>query len=866
MFRSMKLLERQELIDELQSLLRDAQRGSGRVVAVSGEAGVGKTTLVRAFADLAGEKVRVLWGACENLATPEPLGPLQEIARSSGWDLDEAIAHGGRLAAFSAAIEVFNQASATNLLVIEDLHWADDATIDFVRFLGRRIGGSRILLAFTARSDEPAARARLRRSLADIPADNVARIKVPLLTEAAVVDLASGGGFNGEEIYRLTAGNAFFVTELIRGTSGGDLPASVNDAVLVRADRLPAAARALLDVVSIFPRRVEMVLVSAMLGRDCLAEVEECVEAGMLTVANEACSFRHEVARRAIESALASGRRRNLNAAALGVLRKTGAAATRLAHHAAEANDAAAIREYTAVAGEEASRLGAHREAVEHFRVALAHASTFELGERLHLYERFAFECHLVGHTKEAIKAQKAALDLQRATGDVLREGDSLRWLSRLNYLDGNRIDADKFGQEAVELLEKHPVGPELAMAYSNRSHLAMLANSTNEAIAWGDKAIALASPQAFDRPDILCTVFNNIGSALQWRDADRARGLLDRSLEIALANDFPEHAARTYTNRGWLEVNLLADDKAKDWLDAGITYCIERDLDTWRDYMRAWLAEVHLRQGRWNEAATAAQQVLANDDAVPLARYPANLVLAKLCTRRGDPIAHLLTTLTEYLETGMELQRLAPYAALMAERAWLGLDDRDTAIDLLDKAASMATDVRAIPEIFQWRLMLGDATGCGTAPDMPPPYGALLAGDWRSAAQSWEKLGAPYEQGLSLMKGDGEAQRDALDLFEALGASPACNRVRGLLREGGIRIVPRGPRATTRANPWGLTKRQIDVLKLIDKGWSNDRIAEGLFISSKTVDHHVSAILGKLEAKSRGEAASMARNGGLLM
>jgi len=862
----MTLLERQNLIDRLQALLADAMRGNGRVAALSGEAGIGKSALVRAFADLAADNIRVLWGACEDLVTPEPLGPLREIARSADWNLDGAIRQGGRLAAFSEARDVFDQAGKASLLVIEDLHWADDATVDFIRFLGRRIANAHILLVLTARDDVQQGRARLRRSLADIPADNVVRIDVPLLTEAAVTDLAFAAGLDAAAIYRLTAGNAFYVTELVRGAGSAILPASVNDAVLSRADRLSATARNVLDAVSIFPRRAEIAFVSAMLERECLAEIEECAAAGMLTTAGEACSFRHEVARRAIEGVLSPGRRRTLNAKALAVLRDGGAAATRLAHHAREAHDSAAVRKYAPIAGQEASRLGAHREAVDHFRTALAHANTFGLDERAALYERFAFECHLVGRTKEAISAQRSALELHRATGDRTREGDSLRWLSRMSYLDGNRIEADRFGQQAVALLEALPAGAELAMAYSNLSQLAMLGTAQDEAVTYGSKAIALAEPAALNKPEIICHALNNVGAALQWRDPERARRQLDRSLEIALANNFSEHAARTYTNRGWLEYNLLADVEAKVWFDAGIAYCIERNLDTWRDYMRGCLAEVHLRQGRWDDAAATAHLVLANDDAAPLARYPANLALAKLRTRRGDPADDLLIELAGFLETGMELQRLAPYAALMAERAWLKLFDREAAIALLGRAKLLAPDVRMIPEILWWQRLLGVDTGTLDTSDMLRPYDLIFAGDGQAAARHWQGLGSQYEQALSLLEGGHEAQRSALQLFEGLGATAARARMRDLLRLEGVRIAPRGPRATTRSNPWGLTTRQIDVLRLIDQGRSNSQIASTLFISAKTVDHHISAILDKLDARSRGEAAAIARNSRLIL
>lgn len=861
----MTLLERQSLIDQLDVLLAEAVRGHGRVVAIKGEAGVGKSALVRAFADSAAGTAQILWGACEDLATPEPLGPLQEIARGINWDLQASIRQDGRLATFSEAVEVFGRAGKVSLVVIEDLHWADDATLDFVRFLGRRIATSRILLLLTSRGDEAQARTRLRRALADIPSHSVTRIDVPLLSEAAVAILARSAGCEPAAIHRLSAGNAFYVTELIRSPDGVTLPASVTDTVLARIDRLPPAAREVLEVVSIIPRRAELALVDAVLQRQSASDIEECVAASMLTISDDTCAFRHEVARRAVLEALPLQRRRTLNARALQALGQDNAAVTRLAHHAQEANDPVAIRTYAPIAGKEAARLGAHREAVEHFRAALTFANTFNLVERLDLYERFAFECHLVGRIKDALAAQKSALELYQAAGDCLREGDSLRWLSRLSYLDGNRSDADMYGELAAELLEPLPPGAELAMAYSNLSQLAMLANQPDAAADYGARAIALAEPGALDRPDILCHALNNVGSAAQWRDPGYARQQLDRSLQIALANGFPEHAARTYTNRGWLEFQQLADADAVTWLEAGIAYCIENDLDTWRDYMRAWLAEAHLRQGRWDEAAATAHLVLANEDAAPLARYPANLALAKLRTRRNDPADDLMQALAGYLETGLELQRLAPYAVLMAEQAWLGLAPQEAAAALLDKARSMATDTTMTAEVVCWQQRLGVDAKIPNMPAAPEPYRLMLAGNWDAAARAWQHLAAPYEQALALLKGDHAAQRQALEIFDHLGATAASARVRDLLRLEGVRPSRHGPRASTRSNSWGLTSRQIDVLKLVDGGLSNGQIADKLFISPKTVDHHISAILDKLDARSRGEAAAIARSSGLI-
>ncbi len=516
----MQLIERQDLIERLRALVLDAALGRGRVVAVRGEAGVGKSALVRALAEWveAGAEARMYWGACEALSTPEPLGPMLEIAAGLGWDLRSAIGRHGRTFAFSEMIQFLGQRDGVTLLVVEDLHWADEATVDFIRFLGRRIAGSRVILLLTTR-DDSSARAILRKALSDIPPENVVRIDVPLLTERAVSALAAAGNCDAAAIYRLTAGNAFYVAELIRNGGSNELPASVMDAVLARADRLSAQAREALDVISIFPRRAEVQLINVLLGRNAFSMIEECEAQGLLMPTDGACAFRHEVARRAIEGALSLARRRMLNASALQLLSDGEAAATRLAHHAREANDATAIRIYAPLAGEEATRLGAHREAAEHFATALAHADSFAIAERVVLYERFAFECHLVGRTKDAIGAQTVALELHRLAGDRRREGDGLRWLSRLSYLDGRRGDADRYGREALMVLESLAPGAELAMAYSNQSQLAMLAGDADMACHYGEKAVTLVADAALDRPDILCHAHNNMGAAMVWRD-----------------------------------------------------------------------------------------------------------------------------------------------------------------------------------------------------------------------------------------------------------------------------------------------------------------------------------------------------------
>ncbi|UVK41470.1 LuxR C-terminal-related transcriptional regulator [Mesorhizobium sp. AR10] len=861
------LLERQTQLEQLDGLLVEAARGRGRVAALAGEAGAGKTALVEAFIDRVGPGARILRSACEDLSIPDPLGPLYDLAREAQWALPQAIDNlqGQRLPLFSDALEIFETKAQPSLLVIEDLHWADDATLDFVRFLGRRIVNTHILLLVTARNDRSDAQMRVRRALGEIPASSVARIDVPLLSEAAVLSLAGAAGRDGDAIYRATAGNAFFVTELLCAENETALPASVRDAVLARAERLSVGARSMLDAVSVFPRRADAWALQGLCGVASAGQLAECVSAGLLEDMGDGYAFRHEIARRAVEMMLTTTHRRQFNQRALAALLENGdVSAGRLVHHAVEAHNLEAVRELAPIAAREASRVGAHRDAVGYYEVALRQADSLPMENRAALYEKYAFECHLIGRIDEAIEAQGHARLLHQAQGNKAKEGDSLRWLSRLAYLTGDRKAADVFGEQAVALLETVPAGAELAMAYSNLSQLAMLAEKLDETLMLGEKAVSLA--EAMNRPDIVCHALNNIGAAEQWLDLASGRLHLARSLEIALEQNFQEHAARAFTNSACSEMNQLRFNEAQAFLDRGIDYCVENDLVTWRDYMRGVLAQLLLRQGRWEEAATEALDVLSSGQAALLVRYPAVVALAKLRMRHGDPAAEpLFAEMTQFLEKGTELPRLVPYAALMAEQAWLGQADNDEALQLIDLAENLSPTRAVFGELATWRQLLAPGRDPGDTSGMAAPYRLLLDGDWRAAAALWADLNAPYERGLALAQGDEPAQRSALEIFESLGARPVAQHVREMMRRNGVNHIARGPRRTTRANQAGLTQRQMEVLQLIERGFSNKRIAEHLTISPKTVDHHVSAVLGKLEAVSRGEATAAARDSGLI-
>jgi DNA-binding CsgD family transcriptional regulator/tetratricopeptide (TPR) repeat protein len=862
----MVLLERETQLGLLEDALAKTARGRGRTIAISGEAGAGKTTLVQAFADQAGERAWILRSACEDLSIPDPLGPLHELGRHAGWTLPERDDDGqSLLSLFYSALDVFTTGPLPSLLVIEDLHWADNATLDFVRFLGRRLHEQRVLLLLTTRNDESEGQRRLRRALADIPVDDILRIDVPLLTQDAVAMLSAEAGLDGRAVYRATAGNAFFVTELLRSDGRYDPPPNVLDAVLARAERLSGGARAVLSAASIFPRRVETAVLEALCGERDPRFLTECLSTGMLIDLGDGYAFRHEIARHAIEVALPASTKRALNASALAILRAdSDTPLARLVGHALEAQNITAVRELAPITARQAALVGAHREALQHYQTALDYAEDLAATDRADLLERYAYEAYLVGNIKPAITTGLSALQLHRSLGNRLREGDCLRLLSRISYFAGDRKSADVYGREAMAILEAMPPGPELAMAYSNQSQLDMLEAKVDSVLRYGEKAIALAEIEG--RLDIVCHALNNIGTAEAWIDAESARRHLEQSLEMAVRLDLEEHAARAYLNRGWVEVNLLCFQAAESVLLSGIDYCVARDIDPSRDYMRGWLAELRLRQGCWDEARQIADQVLDNVNTTSFSRQPALAVRMKLALRRGEAgVEDSLREAWQFLERGMEPQRLAPLAMIKAERAWLGLDETDEALRLLNHCIEGTTTRAVFGEMTYWKRALAPGADLGALRGLAKPYRLLFSGDWQGAADAWAEIGAPYDRALALLEGDEPAQREAIAIFDSLGAKAVAQRVRAIMRRKGVRHVARGPRQTTRENQAGLTTREMDVLRLIGRGLSNKSIARQLSISPKTVDHHVTAILAKLEATSRGEAMVIARDHGLI-
>src|SRR5580658_718481 len=445
---SMELLEREQCLAELTDWLHAAAGRSGCVAFVAGEAGIGKTSLLQEFCDQQRE-VRVLWGACDALFTPRPLAPLYDIARQTQGALLAAVNSGtNRDAIFSATLEEMERAEAS-LVVFEDMHWADEATLDLLKFLGRRIHRTHSMLAVTYRDDEVGSRHPLRSVIGDLPRAGIRRMSLSPLSASAVERLARQAGQSSEGLHGVTGGNPLFVTEVL--AAGADsVPATVRDAVLARAARLTSTAREIAELVCVVPGKTESWLLENTVRPDD-AGIEGCLGIGMVRSDDGALAYRHELARRAFEDSLSQSRRQELHSMVLAVLAsRSGISAARLAHHADGARNAQEVQRFASVAANQAASVGAHREAAAQYELALRYVPDLASDERARLLEQLSYECHLTSRHERALDARREALEIWRGLGARMKEGDSLRWLSRLSWYLGRREDAEQFGADAI--------------------------------------------------------------------------------------------------------------------------------------------------------------------------------------------------------------------------------------------------------------------------------------------------------------------------------------------------------------------------------------------------------------------------------
>jgi DNA-binding CsgD family transcriptional regulator/tetratricopeptide (TPR) repeat protein len=857
------LLERHEVLAQLRTAYDEARAGSGRLVFVGGEAGVGKTSVAQRLCDDLPATSSTRWGACDPLATPRPLGPLHDIAAANGGPLVLLLENSAPAQEVAAAL-AGSDPGAPVVVVLEDVHWADEATLDVLRVLGRRVGSTATLVIATYRDDELERNHPLRVVLGDLAtADGVRRLKVEPLTAPAVARMTEGRDIDPVALYRLTSGNPFYVTEAL-AAGGDDVPATVRDAVLARVARLGPHATAVIEAVSIAPPTLDAASILAMVG-EASDSIDECLASGVVRADDGGVAFRHELARVAVEESISPARRLALHRSLLLALidsPRARADVARIAHHAEQAADREAVLRFAPAAATEAARAGAYREAAAQYARALRFGADLGPGDRAELLEGRSRACYLADDQTEAIAVIREAIRCRQEQGARLEEARALTELTDYLWCRGYNAEAAEALTRAAELAADGPERREHAYVLHTQA-LDAMGSDLNVCLERARRAQEIG--ERFGDATIAAHARVTVASAIAGRGPEQGVDMLAEAVDSARRMGEHEVAARGLNALVYRSLGRNRHDLVERYVEDAIEYCTEHTQDLWRIHVQAVAARWALDRGRWDDAVGYAGAVIDDPRESPWTHHESLCVLALVRARRGDPGAR--DALSDAAAVGVPREEEFAHVDLAAARsevAWLegATDDVDAAtVGMLSTGLG---DPGSVARLRFWRRLAGLD---GAAPvDDAGPYALGLAGRWDEAAEEWDERSRPYEAALARSRTDDvEVLRQAHAECLRLGARPLATLVARRLRECGARSVPKGPRATTRANEAELTPRELDVLALVAEGRRNAEIAGRLFLSTRTVEHHVSAIRRKLHARTRGEAVAAAGRLGLL-
>jgi DNA-binding CsgD family transcriptional regulator len=849
------LLERDREIAQLNGLLDGVADTGSRLVLVRGEAGIGKSALIDAFIAGVDERAHVLTGSCDDLLTPQTFGPLWDIAR------DETVLLGPlesdyRRGVMEALLDLMTRALRPTVLTLEDTQWADEATLDTIRFLGRRIGDLHGLIVLTYRDSDVDPDHPLRQILGEMPADSIARLRLEPLSADSIAELV-GDDLDVTEILAVTGGNPLFVSEVAAHGLDG-IPESIQDAVLARAARLSRDAREVLDVVAVSPGGLEVPVVEKLLGHadEALSEAER---SGLVRVSENTVGFVHELQRRAVEAALGGSDRRRLNNHVLFELADT-ASSARLAHHAREAGDADAIVMHGLAAARAALDLESHNEAVSHFRSLEPHLDRIPEGDRARFFEDWA-RSEFLADKPVSVDLLDRAIELRRQNEDPVALARTLVFSVRLNEINGRPETAQANADEAVDLLKDGDPGPDLAFAMGQQAWLRLMRHEDPEAVEeLARSAMELAESVDDDRSYVYA--LNSLGFIKAVSGDPDGFTMLEECRSRAADAGLRFEEVRASINLAGAAQEQCDVERMARWAmearEAGARY----EVTPLEAFAGAILAQAHLWAGRWAEAEDEVEQIAGSHTHVEL--HVAGQLGIMLARKGGDDAAEHISQAWKWALKSSEPQNLVPAATVAAELLWLtgqGPATTDDLLEILDVGLrSRMSWLAGMLAGWLWRLGALDVMPVGVA----EPYHLLAHGDATAAAAIWRAKGIPYEEALALMHGTNDDRLSALRILESLGATAVAARVRAQLKAAGVQ-VGRGKAKATRENVAGLTARQAEVLDLLAEDLSNPDIADRLFLSPRTVENHVAAVLLKLGAANRTEAVELARERGLL-
>ena len=850
----MRLIERESQLAALYQYAGEASQGQGRLVLISGEAGVGKSVLLEEFAQELDE-ARWLWSGCDGLFTPAALGPLLDIAsRLDGELLQLCRAEAKRDQLYGALLRQLSDLRPRTVIAIEDVHWADEATLDLLSYLGRRIQHLGVLLLVTYRDDALVTNDPLRLTFGALASQRATRrLSLPTLSISGVATLANGSGIDPTELHRLTAGNPFFVTELLQAGSDG-LPVSVRDAVLARTRTLSTQARDALDTAALIGARMQAELLVSLIDNPLVTD--ELISDGLLIKDGDDLRFRHEIARVAIEGAIPPYRKAAIHTKIIEALLASGSDDdARLAFHAEGAGNAELVLTYAPRAGRRAAALGARREAAAQYERALRFVPATDVRTRAELLDNLAKQLSFFEEWEEKCSE---AVALWNALGDSRRESDSLLSLAWGSWWLCRGTDFRQAGEAALKLAEPLGPSPQLAWASNTLAFRRMNEGRYQDSLSLIRHVHGMAAQLGLG--DVISDCLTLEAQVVRALGEDWTAPM-GAALQIALSGG---HEFRAYNAFLFLYILYCADlrnDEAEQIFNDALAYCDLHDVG--KPCLLAERAGVLEKLGRWDECVSTIGAVLDERKVTRANRMQSLSILAKVMARRGQDGYWQYLDEARDSSIGLEEREWLIFVGLARiEAYWLEgrLDAaRAELARIRDASAGLAVPYRRWLALWTRRL-----TGVAEPVDLEP-FASYVAGDAAHAAELWDRLGYRYEAALALLDTKEETHlRESLAWLSNLGAEAAARLVRQTMRDLGIRSIPAGTRPATKAHPRGLTVREQQILELLSQGHSNEEISARLFISVRTVEHHVSAILGKLGVTTRKDAAREALKLGL--
>ena len=554
------------------------------------------------------------------------------------------------------------------MLVVEDVHWADDATLDVLRYVGRRIDDLPALLVVTYRDDEIAPTHPLRHVLGALGGAGVRRLRLERLSRTAVARLSGGTTVTSAGLFRYTGGNPFFVTEALAAPGAG-VPATVVDAVLARVRRLSPPAQAALDLLAVVPSGVELPLARGLLGE--LTPLAEAERHGVLEVRADAVAFRHELARRAVEGSLPSSTRMELNARVLATLPGfPGADPARMVHHAVAAGNGAAVVAFAPAAARRANRAGAHAQEVALYAAALE--QPLDAPERADMLQASAQALFAMDRVAEAALAAVEAVRIREERSEPGPLAEALTTLAPIEWARYRPAGALATAMRAVELLESDGDSPRRAFALAYAGLLLVAIDRYGESLPLADAAVAMARRLRAAGLEALGLALRG-GSRLMLGDDE---GLVELEAGVRMGAAVPDHATVMIGYVLAVE-DLWALGRFADverFVEAGLAYSRERDLGLYVEHLQAHRLRLSALRGDWAGAEDGLAALQGEQAGAETAAERYSLpALAQLLVRRGaDDAGSAVDRAYDLAVRSDSLLALVPAAAARIEHAWL--------------------------------------------------------------------------------------------------------------------------------------------------------------------------------------------------